>query len=407
MKRPLPFLIVLMAFGSHAQIVNIPDANFKLALAGDSDVVGSTIDTNGDGEIQYSEAAAFSQVGGGYILSINNKNIADLTGIPRAAQNLNFCIAPNGIHNDLDIKVNYIITFNGGTGVASITYQNKGTEALSGNVKFNFNDDKMDFVSALPDISSQSTGSLTWNFSNLQPLENRTLNIYLFTLLTPVNNINDTLNFSAVVNPIASDETPLDNIVAFRSVVTHSVLPVSMEYFKGAVQPGKHFVTWKANCTGTQAIFDIERSTDGRKFNSLQSITASNTRRLQPFDFMDATPVAGINYYRIKMTDTDGKASHSNVIALLNKKAGFEIVNLLPNPVTNGIALLNITSAEMQVINIKVCDAAGKIVQSSGQPIIAGFSQVNMNFNNFPSGLYNIILYTAHGERKTMQFIKQ
>ena len=107
------------------------------------------------------------------------------------------------------------------------------------------------------------------------------------------------------------------------------------------------------------------------------------------------------------MTDVDGKISYSTVIVLLNKKTGFEIVNLLPNPVTSGTALLNITSAEKQAINITVSDAFGKIVQSMGKQVISGFTQVNMNFSTLAAGMYTVTIYTNNGERKTKQFIKK
>ncbi len=54
------------------QIINFPDSNFKNALLNHSPV----IDTNGDDEIQISEAEAFSSW-----LLVDNLNISDLTGI--------------------------------------------------------------------------------------------------------------------------------------------------------------------------------------------------------------------------------------------------------------------------------------------------------------------------------------
>lgn len=73
----LVFVFVQICFTSisNAQIVNIPDANFKAALLAHSPI----INTNGDGEIQLSEAQAFT--GGFNGLSVSNKNISDLTGI--------------------------------------------------------------------------------------------------------------------------------------------------------------------------------------------------------------------------------------------------------------------------------------------------------------------------------------
>src|SRR5690554_564552 len=60
-----------MMMGSflHAQIVNIPDVNFKNAL------IEAGVDTNGDGEIQISEAEAVIN------LNVNGKDISSLEGI--------------------------------------------------------------------------------------------------------------------------------------------------------------------------------------------------------------------------------------------------------------------------------------------------------------------------------------
>jgi len=73
MAKLLLFIPLLFSILSGtAQIVNIPDANFKAALLAHSPV----IDLNSDGQIQVSEALAFTGT-----MSLFNKNIDDLTGI--------------------------------------------------------------------------------------------------------------------------------------------------------------------------------------------------------------------------------------------------------------------------------------------------------------------------------------
>ena len=62
---------MLFISAAHAQNVHIPDANFKAAL-----VANAAINTNGDTEIQISEAVAFSGE-----IDVSEKGIADLTGI--------------------------------------------------------------------------------------------------------------------------------------------------------------------------------------------------------------------------------------------------------------------------------------------------------------------------------------
>ncbi len=69
MKGTITYLLVLFSFIMHAQIVNIPDTNFK------SELIADGIDTNNDGDIQVSEAEAIP------VINVSNESISDLTGI--------------------------------------------------------------------------------------------------------------------------------------------------------------------------------------------------------------------------------------------------------------------------------------------------------------------------------------
>ncbi len=64
--------MLFVSFLSKAQIVDFPDPNFKTAVLNHNPI----IDTNGDNEIQVSEAMAF-----GGVFDVGNENINDLTGI--------------------------------------------------------------------------------------------------------------------------------------------------------------------------------------------------------------------------------------------------------------------------------------------------------------------------------------
>jgi len=86
---------LLIGLITQAQIVDIPDANFKNALVNHSPV----IDTNGDGEIQVSEAETAT------ILSIADQNIQSLLGIEYFI-NLEFIICFGNEITDLDLSNN-------------------------------------------------------------------------------------------------------------------------------------------------------------------------------------------------------------------------------------------------------------------------------------------------------------
>ncbi|NVO04144.1 MAG: T9SS type A sorting domain-containing protein, partial [Bacteroidetes bacterium] len=81
-------------------VVNIPDANFKTLL-----LANTSINTNGDGEIQCSEAAAYTGQ-----INVGSQNISDLTGI-EAFTNITHLICSNNSLSALNLSANTALTY--------------------------------------------------------------------------------------------------------------------------------------------------------------------------------------------------------------------------------------------------------------------------------------------------------
>ena len=105
MKTTLLLLFCLATTCLNAQIVNIPDSDFKYILVNYESFFDYTIDTNFDDEIQYSEAAAMTGtliVGDPWVF---NGNIQDLTGIEAFANITGLICMPNQL-TTLDLSQN-------------------------------------------------------------------------------------------------------------------------------------------------------------------------------------------------------------------------------------------------------------------------------------------------------------
>lgn len=160
-----------------------------------------------------------------------------------AANNLfvqDFCISPNGIHNDLEISIFPVTSaLPGFDAKYKIIYKNKGTHLQNGSVSLEFGDSVMDLISALPVISSQTTNILNWSFSNLLPFETReifvTMNINS-PMETPSVNAGNLLAFNAIING-ATDETPSDNTSALTQTVVGSYDPNDKTCVEGVNLP--------------------------------------------------------------------------------------------------------------------------------------------------------------------------
>ncbi len=202
------------------------------------------------------------------------------------------------------------------------------------------------------------------------------------------------------------------NITGFSGFYAHSnplnPLPVSFNYLNGTKQGSKHLLEWLVTCNSTPRVtLSLERSADARTFNNIYSVTADAVRCAQPFDYTDAQPLTGINYYRLKITDADGKITYSNVIALLNGAKGFELISIAPNPVTGSSFKLNATAAVQTKMEVQVSDVTGRIVKRQTITMAAGYSSIDMNVGELARGTYNIHAITAGDNSRLLRFVKQ
>jgi hypothetical protein len=209
-----------------------------------------------------------------------------------------FCIAPNGTHNDLEVSViPYWDARPGFNSTYQIVYKNTGTTTQSGSVSFYFDDDIMDFVSANPAIAGQGINSLSWNFTNLAPFEIRyiavTVNINSPAETPPVN-VGDSLLFSVAVSG-AADETPINNTASLHQVVVGSIDPNDKTCLEGNQIPladvGKYLnYVIRFENTGTA---------------NAENIVVKDIIDTSKFDITTLKPVSGSGSFTTRITNTN------------------------------------------------------------------------------------------------------
>jgi hypothetical protein len=185
-------------------------------------------------------------------------------------------------------------------------------------------------------------------------------------------------------------------------------LPITINYFNGTKQGGNHLLNWKVTCNSTpKATMILERSADSRNFHVINTVVADAARCNQPFDYTDAQPLPGMNYYRLKMVDADGKISYSGIVALLNAVKGFDIISIAPNPVVTGNFKLNVSSAQSSKMEITIIDMQGRLVNTQTVSVIAGFNSITMEVGNLAAGSYTIQGIIGGDRSRIIRFVKQ
>jgi hypothetical protein len=137
-------------------------------------------------------------------------------------------------------------------------------------------------------------------------------------------------------------------------------LPVELLSFNATAENEKVNLKWITASELNNDFFTVQHSTDGVEFTSLGNVAGQGTKQsATTYNFVDASPMAGINYYRLKQTDFDGTSSYSNIIAI-----NLDLEWLLyPNPATYGTDVTINKKGNYAVYNnlgvlvIKVSDA--------------------------------------------------
>ena len=167
------------------------------------------------------------------------------------------------------------------------------------------------------------------------------------------------------------------------------VLPVTLLSFN-ADNAGNNTVklTWTVGEQINVKRYEIEHSLNGSSFSYVGKIIAGNNLSYS-FNYPDAKQ--GLNYFRLKTIDNNGKISYSKIVKEdvigLNSK-----VLVYPNPAKSyvNISLGNI--ANIKPVTIKIVALDGRIL--SEQKVNALSSSATINTNNLAAGKYFIKIAT-------------
>jgi hypothetical protein len=185
-------------------------------------------------------------------------------------------------------------------------------------------------------------------------------------------------------------------------------LPVTVNYFTAVKQGTDHLLNWKVTCNSTPRVtMQLERGADSRNFTGISSISADAARCSQPFNYTDAQPLTGMNYYRLKMTDADGKVTYSSMVALLNADTGFDIISIAPNPVVSDRFVLNVASAQPSKMEILLFDMQGRLVNRQQALLTKGYNSFPVIINGLAKGSYSIRGMVEGEGSRVIRFVKQ
>ena len=167
-----------------------------------------------------------------------------------------------------------------------------------------------------------------------------------------------------------------------------NTLPLNLITFNGRIKNEKVILSWQTSNETNVTGFDVERLKGNAwvKIGYVQS--SGNIAGPNNYSFSDNLPAKGINYYRLKMIDTDGKSTYSRIINFDFKLAKSVVYQNVPNPFT-GSTIIRYDLTEKAAVKIIVYNVEGTQIKVLANELKAtGSYQIKWNAGNLPAGNY-------------------
>jgi len=176
---------------------------------------------------------------------------------------------------------------------------------------------------------------------------------------------------------------------AYVPFVYSSTLPVTWLYVKGEIKEERSLITWATAAEEETDKFLVEFSTDGQRFTSIGEIKAAgNSGSTHHYNFMHDRPVRGMNYYRIKQLDKNGRFTYSKALHLLFRPDQHEAM-IAPNPAADNLYIIAGTGNDLQ--KAELYDISGKLILT--RQLSAGQQVYSIDISTLNKGVYIIKLY--------------
>ncbi len=194
------------------------------------------------------------------------------------------------------------------------------------------------------------------------------------------------------------------DVVAVYSSAT--MLPVRLSYFKGSAATGATKLVWATAQEQDNDHFAIERSVDGKFFNTIGVVPAGgNSMIQQTYAYTDQQEFGGAWYYRLKLVNTSGKTTmYSPVVRVENNRTKARL-EYFPNPVQDNISVL-INDEHKGLLQLRLLGMDGKVMIQKQWMKKEEFITTVMDVKQLVAGIYLLEVTIGDQLREIRKVVK-
>jgi N-acetylneuraminic acid mutarotase len=187
--------------------------------------------------------------------------------------------------------------------------------------------------------------------------------------------------------------------------IGYSVLPVKYISFTATKAYGSVQLDWVTAQEINTSMFIVERSTNGKDYSPIGNLAAAgNSNEQRNYHFVDAKPQQGVNYYRLKLINTNSNAEYSDV-RQVTFTGGALSLSVVGNPFRNSLQF-RVSSPTNEKATIQLSDINGKTLLQKPVELQTGDNVMSVDGSGFAAGIYILSVNSSAGLRQ-VKVVKQ
>ncbi|MFN5371804.1 MAG: T9SS type A sorting domain-containing protein, partial [Bacteroidia bacterium] len=211
-------------------------------------------------------------------------------------------------------------------------------------------------------------------------------------------------NFDSGLNKFNWDN--LTTFSDFSAAGNGAPLPIELLSFDAQAVGNSVVVEWTTASEINNDYFTIERSVDAVNYTAIGIVDgAGNSNSSRNYQFIDAQPLQGVSYYRLRQTDFNGTTEVFDPAVVNFNVASTQGVSMFPNPAVD-YAHIMLQSEASGNGTIRITDLSGRVVFEQNVSMKSGVQPFTLETRSLSMGTYLVSVSMADGRMYTLPLVK-
>lgn len=175
-----------------------------------------------------------------------------------------------------------------------------------------------------------------------------------------------------------------------------TVLPVELLTFQGQAAGNMVELTWTTASESGTSHFAVERLAADGTFDPIGAVAAlGESTTTTHYTLVDPSPLPGANHYRLRVVDSDGSSTNSDVVEVLVGRTTTTLT-VYPNP-TTGDLNMRVNVVREGTHTVRILDASGRILVDQQLAFTPGEQSYRTSLAQLAAAPYTILVLGPDG----------